>query len=176
MYRNYWVIVLLLLLIFGCGYSYVSGQEPPESIKEKSKLDQAWTDMYSSFELYLAFFHDSYPAGNFCISHHADSYEEALAYFIQGFDDSLAADIVNTYTFYDPNNHKLQILPTDGLPVLQPEDPNPIQLQLLDEEQVVFQRFFDNYYGENTRYLYRVFCSYDQDRWKIYRLDWEQVW
>ncbi len=82
---------------------------------------------------------------------------------------------ISTYTFYDPDSKKLLILPTDGLPLLQPENPNLIQAQFLDENKVLFQRYFDDYYGENTRYLYRVFCSYEKDRWKIYRLDWEQI-
>jgi DNA primase len=80
-----------------------------------------------------------------------------------------------TNRYYDPDSKKLLILPTDGLPLLQPENPNLIQAQFLDENKVLFQRYFDDYYGENTRYLYRVFCSYEKDRWKIYRLDWEQI-
>ena len=175
LHRSCGIIVLLLLFAFCSAYSYVSGKESQGEMKVKSKQDQAWTDMYNSFELYRAFFRDHYPVGIYTISRHADSYEEALAYFTQGFDHQMAVDIISTYTFYDPDSKKLLILPTDGLPLLQPENPNLIQAQFLDENKVLFQRYFDDYYGENTRYLYRVFCSYEKDRWKIYRLDWEQI-
>ncbi|NLO20566.1 MAG: hypothetical protein GX119_01010 [Syntrophomonadaceae bacterium] len=175
MYRRCSLIILLFLFTFCSAYSYVSGKENQEKMNQMSKEDQAWADMYNSFELYLAFFRDSYPAGVFTISRHADSYAQALDYFSQGFDQGLAVDIISAYTFYNPDNDKLQILATDGLPVLQPENPNPIQAQFVDENNVVFQRYFKDYYGENTQYRYRVFCRYDKEHWKIYRLNWEQV-
>ncbi len=169
------LFLILLLLILSCGYTYVSGKENLQDAAERKKHDQAWGDMIRSFELYLAFFNDSYPAGNFTISQHADTYEEALAYFKQGFAAQLASDIVSAYTFYNPDNSKLQILPTDGLPVLLPENPNLISTQFIDADHVIFQRYFEDYYGENTKYLYRVFCKYDGGRWKIYQLEWEPV-
>ncbi len=168
-------IFLILLLILGCGYSYVSGKESLQETADTKKYDQAWGDMINDFELYLAFFNDSYPAGNFTVSRHADTYEEALAYFSQAFDEELAAAVTNAYTFYNPDNNKLQILPTDGLPVLVSENPNKISTQFIDTDHVMFQRYFEDYYGENTKYLYQVFCQYDGNKWKIYKLEWNQV-
>ncbi len=167
------IFLVLLSLILGSAYSYASGKEPSPDSAELKKHDQAWGDMIKSFGLYLAFFNDSYPAGNFTVSQHADSYEEAMAYFSQGFDEELAAEITAAYTFYNPDNDKLQILPTDGLPVLLPENPNLIRTQFIDDDHVIFERYFENYYGENTRYLYRVFCKYDGFKWRIYQLEWE---
>lgn len=170
------VIFLLLMFLIPSGYSYVSGKETQEDFMEMKKYDQAWGDMIRSFGLYLAFFNDSYPVGNFTISRHADTYEEAVAYFAQGFDDQLASSITQAYTFYNPDNDKLQILPTDGLPVLIPENPNLVSTQFIDADHVIFQRYFDNYYGENSKYLYRVFCKFDGSRWKIYKLEWDPVY
>ncbi len=169
------IFFILLSLILSCGYSYVGGKDSLPNAAEMKKHDQAWGDMIKSFELYLAFFNDSYPAGNFTISQHADTYAEALAYFSQGFDDELAADITNAYTFYNPDNNKLQILPTDGLPVLVSENPSMISTQFIDADHVIFERYFEGYYGENTKFLYRVFCEYDGAKWKIYQLEWEPV-
>jgi len=174
-FKHFAIFLIIISIILSCGYSYVSGKESLQGTEDMKKRDQAWGDMIQAFELYLAFFEDSYPAGNFTISHHADTQEEALAYFSQAFDEELAAAITNAYTFYNPDNNKLQILPTDGIPVLVSENPNKVSTQFIDADHVMFQRCFEDYYGENTEYIYQVFCQYDGGKWKIYKLEWNPV-
>ena len=166
------VLFVLLSVILSCGYSFVSGKE---SHDESMPIDQAFNDMIKDFALYTAFFNDTYPAGYFNISKHADTAEQACSYFSQGFDEQLASDIVDTYTFWNQEIKKLQIIPTDGLPVLEAENANLISCSYIDHENVIFERCFNNYYGANSSYLYRVFCRYDGQRWKIYKLEWEAV-
>lgn len=175
MFKRLGIALLLLFLMFSCGYPYVSGEDKLQEVNGGAKKDRAWVDMLNGFEIYLNFFNDSYPWGNFTVSRHADTYEEALSYFCQGFDARLAEDIITAYTFYDADHKQLLILPTDGLPVLLPENPNLIRSCFIDEDQVVFERYFEDYYGEDSRYLYRVFCTYQEERWKISRLEWERV-
>jgi hypothetical protein len=176
MHRLPIAIVLTFTVFISCAYSLVLGkEEAPRPLSNTDVSQKALADMLNSFQLYLNFFQNSYPQGNFNISNHGESYDDALAYFMQGFEQEMAINILSLYTFTNEETGKLQILPTDGLPVLVEEDCTDITWSFIDSRHIVFEHIFYNYYGENNNYSLKVYCSYDGQNWKIYQLQWEPL-
>lgn len=172
MVKKLFIVMLLLLAIITGGYSLVNGQEDsPDPVV----IDTALNDMLYSFQLYSNFFTDTYPLQGLTVSRHGETYDQAVAYFSAGFSGDLAGNIVDTYTFWNPDEQKLQIIPTEGIPVLQEQDKDSINYYYLDSQNIIFERTFENYFLDGKTYLYRVFCQKEDMHWKVCHLEWEPV-
>lgn|GEM_PF-1094771 len=129
--------------------------------------DSALQAMFNCFEIYCSFLNDTEVKRGYYLPLHGRTRAEAIDYLETGFQENLAMAIVNEYTYFIPELHRLAIKPGDGLPVLNGDDIPYLNYKKLNNDHIVFSREFTGCYSPEDCYRYQVEMRLYQDHWKI---------
>ncbi len=139
--------------------SFDMGKEKPEPPVD------AYNQAVNSFDLLASFFADIEAAEVYPVSSHGRSYADAYDYLSGGFEASLAADILEAYTFTDDQGN-LRIIPCEGIPYLTAAHREKAAITRHGESTVIMVPLTDCY-QPGDRYIYQVTQHFTDGQWKI---------
>lgn len=165
--RARWVgFILLLCLCWGSLFmSPTSHLSAFDKTTEPVLPGDAFDEAVKSFALLASFCNEADFQGIYPISRHGNSYAAAYEYLTAGFDDSMVAAILGTYTFAGPDG-TLMIIPCEGIPLLTASDRAQATI-IPGPDLTVIQMPLQNCYQPGDRYCYRITSRLIDQRWKI---------
>ena len=169
-------LVICLLFVFTPLMQAKTTSPPNETTMiATSEKDIALQAMFNCFEIYCSFLNDTEVKRGYYLPLHGRTRAEAIDYLETGFQENLAMAIVNEYTYFIPELHRLAIKPGDGLPVLNEDDIPYLGYQKFNNEHIVFSREFTNCYSPGDCYRYQIEMRLYQDHWKISAFRLEEI-
>lgn len=146
---------------------------PASAVKAHQPLaGDAFDDAVQSFTLLSSFFSEVDFQGIYPVSQHGPDYPTACKYLSSGFDDSLVAAILHTYTFTDPNG-MLMIVPCEGIPHLISTDRAKATI-ITRPDQTIIQLPLKDCYQSGDQYIYQITSRLTDQQWKITALSFEE--
>lgn len=137
--------------------------------------DSAMQAMLDCFEIYHSFLNNTEIKQGYYLPLHGKTMIEAISYLKEGFEENLAADIVDEYTCFIPELNCLAIRPCDGLPVLNQNDIPYLRYKKINNTHIVFSRQYTDCYSTGDCYRYQVEMQLYQDHWKISALSLDEL-
>lgn len=168
------IVILAIIIIIGIPGSAVvrsepiSGQTPRPTLEAASpKVKAVFADAIRSFNLYSSFLGDYQVKGDCLVPLHGASRREALNYLNNGFTSYMGQAIIDECTLFNGKLGCLVINPSDGIPVLTPQDADKTMVYAEDENSIVFLRKYNDCYAEGDEYLFLVTMISGDNSWKI---------
>lgn len=132
-----------------------------------SQEHDIYTSLLKGFSIYESFVSERDVIDDLLFPVHGHSIAEAESYLQKGFTCSLTNNILLTYTRWNQCFQRLQLIPSDGIPILTEADFNDLSFKTLDDGSIVFQRDYRDCYQSGDRYHFQVTGHKSSSGWLI---------
>jgi len=173
MFRFFSVLAVTILIIILLASSAVAPTQTYSSGTDD--FNDIFKDIVSDYALYESLLLDIYSVNQYRVSIHADDPIAACAYLSGGFDTTLAQTITDYYLQWIPELNKMNVIPTDSIPVITDSDKPFVNMKRLTPDTVVLERIYNNCYEMEDQYLYRITAQKRGIRWIVIDIQLEPV-
>ncbi|MGR6836612.1 hypothetical protein [Syntrophomonas erecta] len=135
----------------------------------------AFQEVVKAFTIYTSFFNQVVWQDGYAIPKNGLDSTSAQHFLSQGFEDTLAAAIVSTYTEWIAPLQKLAILPCEGIPVLTEADFKDLLISQPAPDRICFRKDYYNCYQVNDHYIFLVYCRLNHDTYIIESLTLQEA-
>lgn len=173
------IIILTLLMGFflfmpaPAGLAQTSNNDPWKAFTEADLEEQGVGQELLNHFVRLAYFIEQ--ANSMEPNPVCSSFENAVAYLRIGFTEELAVGIVETYSYWDPVQGKLAIIPQESIPIISKNDINLLTFIRISENTFIFQRYYYNCYVTAYDDIYQITVQNTDGTWKITHLSLQSV-
>lgn len=131
----------------------------------------SFIQMLGSFQIYESFLAEAEEAPEgLLLPLHGLTREQAHQTLSRGFSSQLANDILLTYTSWNTDHQRLQIIATDGIPILKLEDFADLSYRRFPSGHILFHKTYRNCFHEGDAYHFWVLFNEDTSLIEALRL------
>lgn len=146
-----------------------------DTVYRDMPFNRVFQDLVADYALYASLLYDTSPLDQYNIALHANNTDEAIAYLADGFDITLAQNIVNYYLLWLPEQDKMAIIPTESIPIITGADQPHLRLQQISPYEVLMERTYTNCYEVDDIYLYKIHMRQKGERWIVTDLQFDKM-
>ncbi len=135
------------------------------------EFQAAYMQVIDAFALYQTFLESDYRADGTFRLRNASTPSQAHAFLGRSFTRDMCKCICEAYTYWNPDRQELQLIPQDGLPILDSETQSRVYFYQKQEDCIVFTCNFYDCYKQGDAYRYSVTVVLEDGLWKIQAFD-----
>lgn len=142
----------------------------PELMPVKPVTDQqyqVYTRLLQCLAVYESFLSERDEIDDQLFPIYGRTVDQAQSYLQQGFTPSFSNDLLLYLTRWNSDYQRLQLIPGEGFPLLNPADFNDLYYRVLDDGSIIFQRNYYDCYRSGDCYHFQVTIGDFPSGWLI---------
>lgn len=170
------ILITALILLTFCNQSFADASQAeiiftPSSDSSAHEYEEI-LKVIDCFQVYANFFNDTYSLDEYIISRHGENLDEGMMYLRESFNEELAFNILDHYTYWNEEIKKQVIITREGIPVFTIDDLNECSFYIEDETISLKVNYY-NCYTLGDHYVYYITAYKVKDQYIINDLRWQ---